>query len=210
MIGRRSRRLPTREELELWALVTRQDRRLARDEAPMPDLTSPQGESGRLNGKPAPAKPCGSQSQPERVKRNGNGRVSEARAPHAPPVAHFNARLARLIARGQQPIDARLDLHGLRQHDAYFALRRFLSLCQSSGHRHVLIITGKGDKVSGAGERDFWSMEQRGVLRRLVPQWLSEPEFRSMVVSFTESGLRHGGSGALYVTIRRLRRTAGR
>jgi DNA-nicking Smr family endonuclease len=50
-------------------------------------------------------------------------------------------------------------------------------------------------------------MEQRGVLRRLVPHWLSEPSFRLHVVSFTESAWKHGGSGALYVTIRRASRT---
>ena len=27
-------------------------------------------------------------------------------------------------------------------------------------------------------ERDFWTSEERGVLRRLVPHWLCEPSFR--------------------------------
>ncbi len=76
------------------------------------------------------------------------------------------------------------------------------------GHRHVLIITGKGGKAGGpVEERDFWDSDQRGVLRRIVPQWLSEPDFRTNVVSFTKSSVRHGGSGALYVTIRRRSRS---
>ena len=47
------------------------------------------------------------------------------------------------------------------------------------------------------------------MLRRLVPQWLCEPSLRLHVVSFTESALKHGGSGALYVTIRKAPRPKG-
>ena len=94
-------------------------------------------------------------------------------APPRPPEP-FDARAAKRIARGRREIDARLDLHGLRQQDAYVALRRFLARCQAEDLRHVLIITGKGsgDKRE---EREFWTAEERGVLRRLVPHWLCEP-----------------------------------
>ena len=69
--------------------------------------------------------------------------------------------------------------------------------------RHVLVITGKGGAPDDHATRDFWQSPERGVLRRLVPQWLAEPSFRPHVVSFTESAMKHGGSGALYVTIRK-------
>jgi DNA-nicking Smr family endonuclease len=119
-----------------------------------------------------------------------------------PPAAPFDPRESKRIARGRREIDARLDLHGLRQQDAYVALRRFLAHAQAQGHRHVLIITGKGGTEPDV-KREFWTSEERGILRRLVPHWLCEPSFRLHVVSFTESALRHGGSGALYVTIRK-------
>ena len=61
----------------------------------------------------------------------------------------------------------------------------------------MLVITGKG-KVGGAES-------ERGVLRRQVPQWLSLPEFRSLVVGFEEAHIGHGGEGALYVRVRRSR-----
>ena len=64
----------------------------------------------------------------------------------------------------------------------------------------MLVITGKG--VSAERQRDHF-MEERGVLRRLVPQWLCEPELRNFVVSYTASHVRHGGDGALYVKLRR-------
>ena len=44
---------------------------------------------------------------------------------------------------------------------------------------------------------------ERGVLRRQVPQWLSLPEFRALVVGFEEAHIGHGGEGALYVRVRR-------
>jgi DNA-nicking Smr family endonuclease len=61
--------------------------------------------------------------------------------------------------------------------------------------RLVLVITGKGGR--GAGER--------GVLKRQVPQWLSLPEFRTLVIGFEEAHITHGGEGALYVRVRRTR-----
>ncbi len=125
------------------------------------------------------------------------------KAAPVPPHAPFDPRISKRIARGHHSIDARLDLHGLRQQDAYVVLRRFLARCQADGLRHVLVITGKGGKPEEAGTRDFWQTDERGILRRLVPQWLAEPSFRLHVVSFTESAMKHGGSGALYLTIRK-------
>jgi hypothetical protein len=44
---------------------------------------------------------------------------------------------------------------------------------------------------------------ETGVLRRLVPHWLREPDLRSTVLGFEEAGPGHGGAGALYVRLRR-------
>jgi DNA-nicking Smr family endonuclease len=197
MEGRRSNRFPSKEELELWAHVTREDEplsRLGREPSP-----------GAPPNTPAAVRPSKAPDAPIPAPRlSGKPRATRAAKPMPPtPPASFDRRVVRRIARGSREIDARLDLHGLRQQDAYAALRRFLAHCQTQGHRHVLIITGKGLKADAHEERDFWESEQRGVLRRLVPQWLSEPVFRTHVVSFTESALKHGGSGALYVTIRK-------
>ena len=47
---------------------------------------------------------------------------------------------------------------------------------------------------------------ERGILRRVVPQWLALPEMRDYVVGFEEAHAAHGGGGALYVRLRRSRR----
>jgi DNA-nicking Smr family endonuclease len=97
------------------------------------------------------------------------------------------------VARGREPIDARMDLHGLTQAEAHAALARFLRSASARGARLVLVITGKG-------ERDG----KRGVLRRQVPHWLALPEFREWVIGFEDAHMAHGGEGALYVRLRRL------
>jgi DNA-nicking Smr family endonuclease len=121
------------------------------------------------------------------------------------PLAEFDRRAARQVGSGKVAIDARLDLHGARQRDARAQLHTFLSACQEQGFKTVLVITGKGDDEPV--HRDHLAgalgQPQRGVLRRLVPQWLAEPELRSVVLSYTTAGVRHGGNGALYVQLRR-------
>jgi DNA-nicking Smr family endonuclease len=119
--------------------------------------------------------------------------------PSAPPLAPIERRLKRELARGRAAIDAALDLHGLTQAEAHHALRGFLRHSQARGARLVIIVTGKGGPLDDVGQ---WPNE-RGVLRRLTPQWLREPDLRSVVLGFEEAGRAHGGSGALYVRLRR-------
>ena len=119
-----------------------------------------------------------------------------AKAASAPPLAPLGRRERSQLSRGRKEIDARLDLHGMTQTRAHRALSGFLQRAHSDGLTFVLVITGKG-KMGAESER--------GVLRRQVPQWLSLPEFRSLVVGFEEAHIGHGGEGALYVRIRRSR-----
>src|SRR6478735_8996153 len=115
--------------------------------------------------------------------------------PAVPPLAPLGRRERSKLSRGKNEIDARLDLHGMTQTRAHRVLFGFLQQAHHDGHTFVLVITGKG-KVGG-------NEAERGVLRRQVPQWLSSPELRSLVVGFEEAHIGHGGEGALYVRIRR-------
>jgi len=122
----------------------------------------------------------------------------------APPLNDFDKRKARKLGAGQISIDARIDLHGMRQHEAHIALRRFLFSAYSQGHRWVLVITGKGARQSRERDNEHWNITQPepGVLRRNVPGWLGEPELRAIVVSYKTAAVRHGGEGALYIHLR--------
>ncbi len=119
-------------------------------------------------------------------------------APALPPLAPLDRREKQKLARGHLPIERRLDLHGYRQHEAHERLRSALVRAQDEGARVLLVITGKGGGLTASGE-------ERGVLKRMVPLWLRLPEFRPFVVGFEEAHVGHGGSGALYVRLRRKR-----
>jgi DNA-nicking Smr family endonuclease len=198
---RRSRRRPlTAEEAELWAYATRDTRRAIykrRAEA-APENESVPAMKADATQKPSQSKTDGAESSSPRPYVNASAK------PAPPPLAAFDERQRRKLSREPDLIDARLDLHGMRQREAHGALRGFLLACASRGDRHVLIITGKGAREDRERGRDFFA-EERGVLRRLVPQWLGEPDLRHAVVSFTTASPRHGGEGALYIRLRKRR-----
>jgi DNA-nicking Smr family endonuclease len=202
-----SRKRPlTAEEAELWAFAMREAKALRRERdkheagllrRPSPDVSaapaakaalSPQGPSDKMGAPVAPAK---------------SSERSSTSAKSPPPLARYNERERRKLARDTELIDARLDLHGMRQREAHGALKRFLLACHSRGDRHVLVITGKGAPGSSTISAGHYAVNERGVLRRLVPQWLAESDLRGLVVSYTAASVRHGGDGALYVRLRK-------
>ena len=124
-----------------------------------------------------------------------SAQILRAPKPEAPPLAPLGRRERSQLSRGRKEIEARLDLHGMTQARAHRALASFLHRAHRDGFTFVLVITGKGRATGPESER--------GILRRQVPQWLSLPEFRSLVVGFEEAHIGHGGEGALYVRIRR-------
>ena len=125
----------------------------------------------------------------------------------APGLSDFDDKKIRRLNSGRLKVEALLDLHGMRQNEALAELRRFLGASANKDYRTVLIITGKGFARSD-DEREWFdrSDRERGILRRMLPNWLEQPEFRSIVVSYTSAGPRHGGDGAFYVQLRSRRR----
>jgi DNA-nicking Smr family endonuclease len=117
--------------------------------------------------------------------------------------AALGRRQKQRVARGRDPIDARIDLHGMTQTKAHGALLGFLLRAQAQGARTVLVVTGKGSGGASAANRD--GATERGVLKRQVPMWLALPEFRPLIVAFDDAHVGHGGQGALYVRLRRAR-----
>jgi DNA-nicking Smr family endonuclease len=181
---RRKRGL-SEEERALWESVAKQTKPLRkRLRAAKPPAATPVAEMAAA-AKPAPSRHV----PPSRIML-----PPKPEAPPAPPLAPIGRRERSQLSRGRKEIEARLDLHGMTQTRAHHALSGFLQRARSDGLTFVLVITGKG-KMGADSER--------GVLRRQVPQWLSLPEFRSLVVGFEEAHIGHGGEGALYVRIRR-------
>lgn len=96
------------------------------------------------------------------------------------------------IAKGRVVIDGKIDLHGLTQSEAHSMLLGFLHQAYAHDRRHVLVVTGKGA-----------SFGSEGVLKRAVPAWFATPPFRALVGGYHDAARHHGGSGALYVRLRR-------
>jgi DNA-nicking Smr family endonuclease len=178
---RRKRNL-SEEERALWESVAKQTKPLRKKPRTAKAEGAPAAEA------PAAAKPAAPPKPLPSVK------IPRMATPPAPPLAPLGRRERAQLSRGRKEIDARLDLHGMTQTRAHRALSGFLLRAHREGLTFVLVITGKG-KMGAESER--------GVLRRQVPQWLSLPEFRSLVVGFEEAHIGHGGEGALYVRIRR-------
>lgn len=119
--------------------------------------------------------------------------------PSTPAATAPDASSHRKVRRGKLDIEARIDLHGMRQPEAETALAGFLARCRSAGMRCVLVVTGKGRPVD-PGE-DFIT-PQAGVIRRRLPEWLAGPHLRPHVAGVAAAHPRHGGAGASYVLLK--------
>jgi DNA-nicking Smr family endonuclease len=101
---------------------------------------------------------------------------------------------AERLKRGFHPIEARLDLHGHTQAEAYRELADFVETSHQAGRRCVLVITGRGLGPNGPG-----------VIKSAVPRWLEEARLRQRILAIAAAQPRHGGAGALYLLLRRQR-----
>jgi DNA-nicking Smr family endonuclease len=186
---RRRRRLSP-DEHRLWNGITRSVAPLRRKPP-----TPPPAEAAATRDDRAPAPAGRRRAEPAPVRQI----AAKPTVKPAPPIAPLERRQKQRLARGAEPIDGRIDLHGRTQSEAHAALLGFLRRAQRDGARFVLVITGKGNLAASEASGS------RGVLKRQVPLWLRLPEFRSFVLSIEDAHAAHGGAGALYVRLRRAR-----
>jgi DNA-nicking Smr family endonuclease len=119
----------------------------------------------------------------------------------------LDGNTAERLRKGTLDPDARIDLHGMTEAVAHRALLSFLRNAQKSGARLVLVITGKGARKPASDEPFDLDLESRarGVLKSMVPRWLGEPSVAELIADHRSAHIRHGGSGALYVYLRKKR-----
>lgn len=173
----RSRDL-TEDERILWNLVARTASPLKGKSLPPaePPAQIDAGPSQRPDAGPAPG-----------------AQATRSPTPDRRQIHHLDRTTQKKISKGRLPLEARIDLHGMRQDEAYGLLLSFLNRAHASGIRYVLVITGKGR-----------SLASDGVLKRSVPSWFATGPFRSLVSGYEDAARNHGGEGALYVRLRRL------
>jgi len=120
-------------------------------------------------------------------------------------IAGLDRRTAERLRKGTFQIDARLDLHGLNREQAHAALRQRVRACHAAGLRCLLVITGKGNRGRTESDSPYINPEPPGRLKREVPGWLAAGDLAPLVLSTATAVPRDGGSGALYVLLRRRR-----
>lgn len=194
---KRRRRLSAEDEA-LWQAVTQSITPIERRPVP--------GPAKAKDNSPAPATLARALPDAHATLSKAPPSSSRKAPPVAMPSQPFEPKRARRLRRGHLDIEARLDLHGMRQAEAHRALRAFVLSAQARGLRHVKVITGKG-RSTDPDDRpfDLNGHDRPGVLKRLVPVWLGEADLAAVVVSFTGAGKQHGGEGAIYIHLRRKR-----
>ena len=149
--------------------------------------------------------------KPQLKKANNNVKSKTSVSPKpqtpktAPPITDIDHRKKRKLGSEQIEIQATLDLHGYRQEQAHTALKSFIRNAQAQSYKYVLVITGKGTKKKPS-QNEYWQDDyEPGMLKRNVPEWLSDSDLRNCVVGYSAAHQKHGGEGALYVQIRKLK-----
>lgn len=191
------------DDISVWDYATKAIKPLKRGKARVPRAEDVEGSEPlpRLKDRAAGgAKKVQALSAVSQVPEKAASRPKPA-----PPIAAFDRKKIKKLRSGRAEIEARIDLHGMRQHEAHEALRGFLFGAHARGYRMVLVITGKG-KFAERGDDTPFDMSHdrtRGVLKRNVPHWLEESDLRGLVLSYSAAAIAHGGEGALYVHLRK-------
>lgn len=181
-------RVMTPEERALWARVIATVTPIER-EKPLPPVPAPA---------PVPV-PAAAGSPVPRVK----GRVPPAPAPKPrpapPPAETLDAGWDRRLSRGLVSPESTIDLHGHTLATAHARLDLGLELAIARGDRVLLLITGKPPRPES--ERPH----ARGAIRAAVGDWLAASRHSDRIAAVRNAHPRHGGSGALYIVLRRQR-----
>jgi DNA-nicking Smr family endonuclease len=174
------------EEAQLWARVVQSVKPLR----PLPPKP-PAAQASNVSPPPVAAAP------PAR-KRSTPPRAPAAPAPARPvPGTTLDGTWDRRLSRGLVAPDFTLDLHGHNLDTAYGLLDRRLEFAVASGARLLLLITGKPP----GEERPV----KRGAIRAAVGDWLAASRHAGSIAAVRNAHPRHGGTGALYIVLRRRR-----
>jgi DNA-nicking Smr family endonuclease len=115
-------------------------------------------------------------------------------------VRGTDPKVVQKLKAGSYSLEAHLDLHGMNSEQAYDSLLFFLRETYLQGKRTVLLVTGRGTGSPGG----------QSVLKQAVQGWLTREPLRRVVLAFVTALPRDGGTGALYVLLRRKKKNEGK
>ncbi len=107
-------------------------------------------------------------------------------------VVPIDPKIIHKLKDGKYTMQAHIDLHGLTREEARIALSDFIHFSLRKGYRTVLVVHGRGLKS-----------RQGPVLKKSVIEWLSTGRFSRIVLGFCSARPCDGGTGALYVLLRK-------
>lgn len=121
-------------------------------------------------------------------------RSSEVPAGKARTIANtLDGGWDRRLGRGVMPPERTVDLHGHTLASAHTALDMALARAVADGTRLLLVVTGKPQRPG----------EKRGAIRAAIGDWLTISRHAGHIAAVRNAHPKHGGSGALYIVLRR-------
>ena len=95
-----------------------------------------------------------------------------------------------------------IDLHGFTLEEANKKVESFLIDCFDQKVSKVKIVTGKG--LHSQNDKDPYISEKFGILKNSVPEFIkNNPSLIKIIKSITDAEIVDGGSGALYVFLKK-------
>jgi DNA-nicking Smr family endonuclease len=107
----------------------------------------------------------------------------------------------RKLATGSVAPDLTIDLHGCSLDQAHDRLDHGLARAIAHGARVILLVTGKAPRA----ESSRLDRPLRGIIRALVHDWIAAGPHTGRIAAIRSAHPRHGGAGALYIILRRIR-----
>tara|TARA_B100000586_G_scaffold190446_1_gene140176 strand:- start:428 stop:931 length:504 start_codon:yes stop_codon:yes gene_type:complete len=94
------------------------------------------------------------------------------------------------FSKGNVFIENKLDLHGYNLVEAKNLLENFINQSVKNNKRLILVITGKGK-------------EEEGIIKNNIISWLNTKDLRNKILAVNYASKKHGGSGAIYILLRK-------
>lgn len=115
-------------------------------------------------------------------------------------VRGLDSKIFQQLKAGSLSTEGHLDLHGQNADQAYDSLLFFMRESYLAGKRAVVVVPGRGRNSPGG----------LSVLRQEIQSWLTREPLRRIVLAFCTAQPRDGGAGALYILLRKVRKSIGK
>jgi DNA-nicking Smr family endonuclease len=115
-------------------------------------------------------------------------------------VRGLDSKIFQQLKAGRLSAEGHLDLHGQNADQAFDALLFFMRESYLAGRRVVLVIPGRGKNSPGG----------QSILRAEIQSWLTREPLKRIVLAYCTAQPRDGGTGALYVLLRKVRKSVGK